>query len=97
MSSNHPPGIVTPEEWIQRTSTALSARDEALRAVDRAYSVWYGATRDPQCQRRLLTALERYLESHGRFWDRDARNRASNGQMLYGKRGYFLYFVFCNL
>jgi hypothetical protein len=67
MSTQKPPAIVTPEEWVARTSQALSSRSTALVKVDKAYAAWYARAQDRAAQTELLAALDAYLLSSGRF------------------------------
>ncbi|KPF50681.1 hypothetical protein IP87_17650 [beta proteobacterium AAP121] len=83
MSIQKPPAIVTPEEWVARTSQALSSRSTALVKVDKAYAAWYARAQDRAAQTELLAALDAYLLSSGRFWHKVTRNVSSNGLMAY--------------
>ena len=83
MSTNKLPALVDPEEWISRTSSALSARGARLEQVDRAYARWHAQTMDRQAQTTLLQALDAYLLANGGHWHKVSRNTASNGQMEY--------------
>ncbi len=83
MGSKGPLRIVTPAEWLKRTSLSFSKRSASTRRVDAAYADWYQKTTSPQKAGVLMAALDDYLKEKGNDWSKVDRDRESGGLMRY--------------
>lgn len=74
--------IVSPEEWLSRTSVKLGRRSASTQKIDNAYRK-YHAGRDDENARSLHIALDAYLLEKGGHWEQVDRNKNSGGLMKY--------------
>lgn len=75
-------GIVSPKEWLSRTSVLIGARSAALRKADAAYNDYYNLRSDANKQ-ALYQALHLYLLGKGGNWENVPRDKNSGGLMAY--------------
>lgn len=75
-----PTKLVTPEEWVSRTSVTFGRRTASTVKCDEAYRAYY---RDQSEKNRqaLWEALEAYLVEKGGNWENVHRNQNSGGLM----------------
>jgi hypothetical protein len=83
MGSKGPLIIVTPAEWLKRTSLTFSKRSPSTRRVDAAYADWFSNPKSPQKAGVLRDALDDYLKEKGNDWSRVDRDKESGGLMQY--------------
>ena len=79
-------GIVSPQEWLKRTSVLFGARSAALRKADAAYNKYYNFPSDEN-KKELYGALYEYLKGKGGNWEKVDRDKNSGGLMrdIYNK------------
>lgn len=78
MGSKGPLTMVTPQEFLDRTSLTFSRRSGTTLKVDAAYKAYY-ELRSEDNANKLNEALHTYLVEHGRYWDRCERDKVSGG------------------
>lgn len=78
MGSIGPLAVVTPAEFRERTSLALSSRSGSTLLVDQACDN-YRAVRSPIAAKVLYDRLRDYRKAHGGEWSRCDRNAVSGG------------------
>lgn len=74
--------LVSPKEWVAKTSLFFSKRGPTLLKIDNAYEQYY-KTGHRLAKESLHRLLHDYLIEHGGFWDKCKRNVASNGLMQF--------------
>ena len=83
MGSKGPLRVVTPEDWLKRTSLTFSKRSPSTLRVDAAYREFYAAPTSPVKVGALKDALDAYLLEKGNDWSRVDRDKESGGLMKY--------------
>lgn len=74
--------IVSPEEWLSRTSVKFARRSASTQKIDDAYRA-YHRNRSEQNKKMLHIALDGYLREKGGHWEKVERNNNSGGLMKY--------------
>jgi len=79
MGAKGPKAIVSPTEWVRRTSLTFKKRSADTLKVDEAYAAWSANPSRTAAAINLYRALKEYLKSKGGLWSRVERDKVSGG------------------
>ncbi|MGE0332864.1 MAG: hypothetical protein AB7P37_19470 [Ramlibacter sp.] len=79
MGAKGPKAVVSPTEWVRRTSLTFKKRSADTLKVDEAYAAWSANPGRTAAAINLHKVLREYLKSKGGLWSRVERDKVSGG------------------
>jgi len=79
MGAKGPKAIVSPTEWVRRTSLTFKKRSADTLKLDEAYAAWSANPSRTAAAINLHKVLRDYLKSKGGVWSKVERDKVSGG------------------